>query len=544
MVVLVSSYPSKQMSYSIPENCSGCGSCQTDCPTDAIKQVEGQLWIDPTLCNHCEGFYPEPLCVVQCPISCPVPLQPKKGRYKATVRMPTSPDIFLNGKNNPFASSMVVWEACNLLTSASQVPWQLNAQGQPYYERTVKQGGGAIVFRLTDDIESDSPKVLEQEAALAAIEGIDIRSACLHLIYAAYATTLDRPWEQEFVISDRQIEQYLGLDKRKDLSKATKLTLIKALAQQPCQILTSIDWPQQGQVRGFSVPEDRLWHLLNIKHHFQKDTEGNKYLTGLTFTVKAGAWAQYFLNKNDYRKRTAFYQYGTLPKFLLSSVMSIWQQHIGAARMMLWLLFKAKMGRKQCITIPTLMRVAYGEEKMSQASLHSEHRKRLIRCFESDLEVLNHYGLKPLFDATTYVPEIQPLWAKLAELPDDAEEALDFWINDGSQDQRLTDSSPRGKWNRLMKARISWFNLPPEWEQQLAKLDKKKTNRIARKTPTSTPMGLSANQIANARKRQGISQRLLAEMAGKSQSWIRDLEKGRFSAKPKDEAMLRKVLEI
>ncbi len=95
-----------------------------------------------------------------------------------------------------------------------------------------------------------------------------------------------------------------------------------------------------------------------------------------------------------------------------------------------------------------------------------------------------------------------------------------------------------------MKARISWFNLPPDWEQQLAKLDKKKTNRISRKTQSSTKIGLSAHQIANARKRQGISQRLLAEMAGKSQSWIRDLEKGRFSAKPKDQAVLRKVLEI
>ncbi|MDY7020271.1 MAG: helix-turn-helix domain-containing protein, partial [Cyanobacteriota bacterium] len=420
-------------------------------------------------------------------------------------------------------------------------------QGQPYYERTVKQGGGAIVFRLTNNInniESEMPEILDHEAALGTIEGIDIRAACLHLIYAAYATTLDRPWEQEFVISDRQIEQYLGLDKRKDLSRSTKLTLIKALAQQPCQLLTAIDWPQQGKVRGFSVPEDHLWHLREIKHHFQQDSEGNKYLTGLTFTLKAGVWAKYFLNKQDYRKRTAFYQYGTLPRFLLSTVMSIWQQHTGAARMMLWLLFKAKMGRRQCITIPTLMRVAYGEEKISQASLHSEHRKRLIRSFESDLEVLNHYDIKPVFDAETYTPEIQPLWAKLAELPDDAEEALNFWINDGGQDQRLTDSSPRGKWNRLMKARISWFNFPSEWEQQLAKLDKKKTTRISRKTQTSTSIRLSANQIVNARKRQGLSQRLLAEMAGKSQSWIRDLEKGRFSAKPKDEALLRKVLEI
>jgi hypothetical protein len=33
-------------------------------------------------------------------------------------------------------------------------------------------------------------------------------------------------------------------------------------------------------------------------------------------------------------------------------------------------------------------------------------------------------------------------------------------------------------------------------------------------------------------------------MAGKSQSWVRDLEQGRFSAKPEDQALLKKVLGL
>ena len=99
---------------------------------------------------------------------------------------------------------------------------------------------------------------------------MDIRAACIHLIYAAHATIIDKPWEQEFVISDQQIERYLGLEKRKDLSKATKLSLIKNLAQQPCQITTTIDWPQQGRINAFSLPESQLWHILDIEHHFSE----------------------------------------------------------------------------------------------------------------------------------------------------------------------------------------------------------------------------------------------------------------------------------
>ena len=146
------------------------------------------------------------------------------------------------------------------------------------------------------------------------------------------------------------------------------------------------------------MTNSRLWHLVDIQHHFQEDDHGCKYLIGLTFKVKAGLWAQYFLNKQACKERTAFYQYGSLPKTLLTTVMSIWQQHEGAVRLMLWLLFKTKMGKEQRITVPTLLRIAYGEEKVALASRQREERKRLLRTFESDLEILNHYGMKPLFD--------------------------------------------------------------------------------------------------------------------------------------------------
>jgi DNA-binding transcriptional regulator YiaG len=532
------------MSYTISNSCYGCGTCQPQCPTGAIQLEDGQYWIESGLCNNCEGYYPEPQCIVSCPIASPLPLQAKKGRYKATSRTATSLDLFSNGKDHPFASSMVVWEACNLLTSATILPWQTDEEGKLCVQRPVKQGRGAIALRLTDEIDSNPPQILNQEAAQDALEALDIRSSNLHLIYAAYATTLDRPWEQEFIINDQQIEKYLGLDKRKDLSKATKLTLIKTLAQQPCKIVVAVNWPRQGTVKGFEIQEDRLWHMTHIQHHFQEDDLGCKHLVGFTFRVRAGLWAQYFLNQQDYKKRAAFYQYGTLPKFILNTIMSIWQQHEGAARMMLWLLFKIKMGREQRITVPTLMQVAYGQEKVNQAASRREERKRLLRSFESDLEVLDRSGFKPLFDPVTYHPEIQPLWAKLADLPDDADAALEFWINDGSSDHRLTDSGPRGKWNLLMKARILGFDLPPEWERKLNKLEKKKQRRSFQNTTSKERLGLSGEQILTARKRRGISQRVLAQMTGKSQSWIRDLENGRLSAKPEDQLLLRKALDL
>ncbi len=426
------------MPYAITKRCIKCDNCLPQCPKGAIKVIKGDYWIDPSLCNNCEGYL-TPQCVLSCPVNSPVPYQAKKGRCKNDAKTVASPKLFTDGKSHPFASAIVIWELCNVLAQQQSLPWEIDEAGELYYQRQINGGKGAIAFRVTETFDSTPPVALKDTKAVSAItppvalkdtkavsaiETFDIRSACMHLIYAAHATNLDRPWEEEFIINDQQIEEYLGLDKRKDLSKSTKLALIKELAQQPCKLITSINLPAQGKIQGICLEKSRLWHLLEIQHHFQEDEIGCKHLVGLTFKIKVGEWAQYFLNRQACKERTAFYQYSTLAKTLLSAVMRIWQQHEGAARMMLWLLFKAKIGREQRITIPTLMRVAYGEVKLSQVSLQPENRQRLLRIFESDLEVLNHYGLKPIFDPVTYPLEIQPLWAKLVDVPEDAKAAL------------------------------------------------------------------------------------------------------------------------
>lgn len=533
------------MPYTIPPSCVHCGICLPECPNEAIQiDKNSEHWIEPGLCNNCGDNDSQTPCVSSCPDSLPLLLPKKKGRYKAEPLTLNTHYLFPNGHNNPIASSMVVWEACNILAKGSLFPWQIDNDSQLYFERPVKQGKGKIEFRLGKGVNSKLTQTLSDRDAQSVIEDMDIRAACVHLIFAAFVTNLERPWEQEFAIDNKQLETYLGLNKRKDLSKAAKLTLVKSLVTQSCKLITKIDWFRQGRIPAFSVPEDRLWHLTTIDNHFQQDIDGYKHLVGMTFKIKAGMWSKYFLNKQGYKKYAAYYQYGTLPKFLLTTVMTIWHQHEGAVRMMLWLLFKTKMGKQQRITVSRLMYVAYGEAKVREASLNRDKRKRLLRRFESDLEVLNHYQIKPIFDPVTYPPEIQPFWAKLAAIPDDAEEAMEFWIEDSCNEISITDSAPPGKWNLLMKARILHFELPSEWDKQLSRWENKKQRKNRRQKKTQTVSSLTGEQIASARKHMGISQRKLAQQMGKSQSWIRDIENSRFSAKSSDRSKIMKILQI
>lgn len=529
------------MAYTVKAGCIACDSCRPECPTGAIKtKAEGDgYWIDPTLCDRCENL-PAPRCVEACTIGSLAPLKPKKGRSKSSLLPAAIPTIFLNGKTTHFASSMVIWEACNVLAQRQSLPWRADSEDCLSYHRTVHRGRGEMRFRLTADPANSQDSPMDYNLGVASLAQFDLRAACLNLIFAAYATNSDQPWAKSFVLNDQHIEQYLGLHRRKDLTKLERLTLIKELVLQTCQLLVSLQWPRQGQVPGFALEEHPVWHLLHTQYYFETDDEGYHHLIGLSFTIQPGIWAKHFLNRQESRRQTAFYQYGTLPQSLLAEVMGHWQQHEGAMRLLLWLVFKLRLGTDHRMTVRTLLRIAYGEARLTEAMTVRGAHRRLLKTFEHDLEVLAHYGLRPQFDPETYPPDIQPLWVRVAEIPEDADDALDFWADDANRALSLTDRAPRDKWQRLINARLLGFELSEDWQQNIQKPKSKRR----RPPQTSSRPELPSSSIKAARQQQQLSQRELAQRLGKSQSWIRDVEKGRFSVGASDRALLQDVLGL
>ncbi|HAN74307.1 MAG TPA: hypothetical protein DCQ63_08500, partial [Planktothrix sp. UBA8402] len=146
------------MAHTIPNRCINCGDCAPQCPTGAVKLENGEFWIDPTLCNDCEGDAPKPECVIACPINLsPMPLKAKKGRCKTTQSPMPSPSLFSNGKTAPFASAIAIWEACNVLSQGKSLPWKTDHEGKLYYKRQVNGGRASISFRLTKSLDFASP---------------------------------------------------------------------------------------------------------------------------------------------------------------------------------------------------------------------------------------------------------------------------------------------------------------------------------------------------------------------------------------------------
>lgn len=436
-------------------------------------------------------------------------------------RPQTSPALFINGRTTSMASALPIWEASNILTQRKDLPWIDDPNGRLRYARDVENGKGAIHFWVTEDLEHESPAILAGAAALAVIDAFDIRAACMHLIYAAHSTQLDKPWEQEFIIDDRQIEEYLGLKKRTDINKQQKLALIEDIAQQAFKVTTYISWPAQGKVKGFTVEEGRLWHLLGTRYHYHQDLFGNEELTGITFIVRAGLWAKYFLNEEGRTELSAHCQYGTLSKAVLEDVMSVWQHREGAARLLVWLLFKTKVDKKHPLLVQDLMEIAYGTQRIQAAKQDSQLRKKLANTWDEDLLVLHDRGWHLYFHPETYLKEIQPAGFG-----------------------RGNHSRPRGFFEKLLLARI-WISPPDNLSGSAITLEG--ISQIEERQTVLHPETqriLTGADVRTLRKEKGWSQRKLESLTGISQGLICQIENERRPISCENQEILERTFSL
>lgn len=449
------------------------------------------------------------------------PIQTGTGRKPANskqyeARLDNGRDLFADGKPSSMANALPIWEASTILTQRRHLGWKDDADGKLCYARQVGNGTGAIHFWVTEDLDHEHPATLAGEAALACLDAFDIRAACMHLLYAGCATRLERPWEQEFVIDDSEIEEYLGLKRRTDKNKQQKLALIEKWAQQPCQVATYISWPKQGRVKGFTVAEGRLWNLIETQYHYRQDQSGNKELDGLSFTIRPGHWARYFLNEDGRKRHSAYYQCGTLSKSLLESVMSCWQHREGAARLMVWLMFKQAEGIYP-ICVRNLMEIAYGTDAVEKAKSDGQVRKRLVGSWDEDLLTLHDRGWTLAFDPLTYPHEIQPVAFG-----------------------RGSTSRPRGYYEKMLNAYI-WINPPEDWTSTCSQALPQEEDDLQE---FQFALPLSGALVKRLREERNWNQAKLSGLVGISQSLLSRIEKGSRSISPELESRFQQCFDI
>lgn len=61
------------MAYRITDECVCCGSCEPECPNQAISEGETICIIDPERCTECIGVHEYPQCSTTCAVDAPEP---------------------------------------------------------------------------------------------------------------------------------------------------------------------------------------------------------------------------------------------------------------------------------------------------------------------------------------------------------------------------------------------------------------------------------------------------------------------------------------
>ncbi len=408
--------------------------------------------------------------------------------------------VFPNGKTSIAALSLLLHGAAEVLSQKRDLPWNSESENNLRYEKADDKG--TIRYYVTDNLENPSPETLSEEAALAVIGTFDPRAGAIHLIYCAAIATLSNPWESEFVLDERQLLEYTGLVKRRDLCRHEQLTILYELAKQPAQVLARVDGEKQLNLETSDVADLKIWHIKAARG-FETDKAGNPKLTSLKVIVQAGVWAKYFLNKSQYDYT------GVITKKTVQTLFSIGKQNAGAARMLIWLTFQVKPGGSNCYLGKSLLEIAYGAAKIATAERDRQLRRQLADDFATDLKVIAAAG-----------------WQVKVETGP-------AWLTNNDRAKR-----PIGFWRQLLET-VWQFDLP---EAALADITKSPNQLIAVERPKQqSPSGAV---VRKARKAKGWSRAFLAATMGKSISWVDAIETNRRQVSPKNLPKLIEKLDI
>ncbi|MCS6782829.1 MAG: helix-turn-helix transcriptional regulator [Gloeomargarita sp. SKYBB_i_bin120] len=434
------------------------------------------------------------------------------GRPATTAVPAPNVALYQNGRNTPFASCLVIWQACHLMTQRPYHAW--------------REDNGFLVW----EYQGPSGR-LRYRLPRADWEQRDMRVVTMHLLLAACATQKSRPWEEALVLNDRLVAEFLGWPQRKDLNRLRKLLLIEAWMRQAAALEVEVSWQRRGQIPAVHLPFAPLWRITPT-YHIATAKDGSTYLSGLSFQVFAGPWATYFLNREQARQKTAYYQYGWLPRSLAPQVMHLWKRHPGAVVLLLYFLFQLRLRREPQTKVATLLKLVYGDTLLQSAWHQANLRRQLMAGFEADLAPLFDYGFRPLLAEPFYPRALWPWWASAQEVPDDPEEALEYWMTQAPAPK----TNSKQKWVQLVNAAVQVTAFPADWPAKAPPKERSTQPNLP------TPAGLTGTFVKQARLQKRLSQRQLCALLNKSQSWLRDIESGRYRLKPQDMALLQTVL--
>lgn len=397
--------------------------------------------------------------------------------------------------------------------------WQKDCNGLAFFKHQSKGNSQNYVEHYIAN--SGDIEILPWEQAEQIIDKFGFDTVKLHLIFAAHTMNYERPWENKFTLKATDIVSYLGWDKRTDLPFHEKLNKIAQTAfVLDCLLVKSVWIEGKNQKGGInaSTPVGRMWNIvvdprgqLNIERKVEKPEE-------VYITVQPGLIFNSFLNKAGNQMKEALYQFG----YLAQNILQIDPYHEELAlRLAIHLTMESRYHKSGLYRVETLLKAILPHPVINEAILDKRKAYELKQRWDNALGLLSRLSWQIQFDKS--YPE---------------------WLQPSSEFPRPPGWRKITIIERILQATI--IIKPPEPIPELIKAKIKiqpSRNKQKLKSATSKTK-LTGDQIREARKTKGWSQRTLAQYLNVTQTSIGFWESGKRTPSPKMEEKLKKILEI
>lgn len=424
--------------------------------------------------------------------------------------------------------------------------WEEYSPGKLYFQR--RFGKGRYVEFYIMNQQEQQPEPITSQAEHEIQERYGVMAARLHAIFATYATRQNRPWEESFCLRGSDLIKYLGLDRRKDMTKSQKLRAIADLAWIVGTLGAVVHW-REGKLDLCVTRKSPVWIIQYVEEYFQPQfaqVEDAEELCEVLIRIQPGAWAEKFLNREGEQENKALHQFG----YIHRTAFEINPNRQELAAVLTLYLTQNRRAHSSCkYRIRTLLEAVIAPKDLESIRQVRQYRSRFVQKFYDALEILTEAGFKIEFD-DSFPEQLRPEWAAIPE----ESEGVDVLAL-----APVKSSLPSGYFDIWIDGIIR-VTCPPDIEAVLADLEARKAGRGKKSSPASNDQGVptrslsSSNQtsslpitittqpaieaaeftgamVRKLRKSMKISQTELAQSIGKSQSWVRDLE-NKFNDRP------------
>jgi hypothetical protein len=270
--------------------------------------------------------------------------------------------------------------------------------------------------------ETNRLELVAGNAAWEIIHQLGLETAYIFLLFASYATDMEKPWEGTFSFKATDVIN-MGLfnwNKRSDLTLGQKLKKLGELAQQVASLSIAIN-NLDLKLMTYAAEIQAMWRLkLQYMGQLSLTVDSNQpdkisyepeEPIELIITAGPNDWVKPFQDSGNF---SSLYEYGFLAKSTL--LINPYRQPMAAA-LAVFLTIMSRIQTSGKYKIKTLLnRLGYLSKESHLQTIQNNRQKRneLIEKWDNALLTLHELGWQIEFDPDTYLESIQPSW-KLEE---------------------------------------------------------------------------------------------------------------------------------